>query len=304
MKQRALLLINPKARRGDESHEQIRAQLVSGGLELIEPQSTGDDLAALILEHAPNVDMVILGGGDGTINRSLRSLLTVNLPIGILPLGTANDLVRTLQLPTDLRAACDVILAGHTNTIDIGWANNRPFVNVASIGVAVNVTRRLTQGAKSRWGVVAYFWAAVRAMLSGRPFRVEIVSGTQRRTAKTWQIAVGNGRHYGGGLTIHNDARIDDGRLDLYSLEIERGWQVLLLLPALCRGNLEPNNSVFTMHGTEFEIRPLHRTRRITADGELLGHTPAVFRIEPKALTVFAAEPEALADSNRQTQIG
>ncbi len=296
MKPRALLLINSKARRGDESHEQVRAQLVSGGLEIIEPQSADDDLSTLIQQHASNVDMVILGGGDGTINRSLKSLLTVKLPVGILPLGTANDLARTLQLPTDLRAACDVILAGHTKTIDVGWVNNRPFLNVASIGVAVSVTRRLTQGAKSRWGVIAYVWAAVRAMFYGRPFRVEIISGTQRRTARTWQIAVGNGRHYGGGLTIHNDAKIDDGRLDLYSLEIERSWQVLLLIPALCRGNLHPGNSVFTMHGTQFEIRPLHRTRRITADGELLGHTPAIFRIEPKALSIFVSEPETLAD--------
>lgn len=287
MRQRALLLVNSDSRRGQEDYDHIRTQLTNGGVDLIEPGAPGDEASKLILQHAPHVDMIVLGGGDGTINRSLTSLLKVKLPVGILPLGTANDLARTLQLPADLHAACEVILKGHQKLIDVGWVNDRPFLNVASIGVAESVTRRLTQGAKSRWGVLAYIWAAIRAMLYGRPFRVEIISGSERRTAKSWQIAVGNGRHYGGGLTIHNDAKIDDGRLDLYSLEIERSWHVLPLIPALFRGNLDPVNAVFTMHGTDFEVCPLRRPRRITADGELLGHTPATFRIEPKALSVF-----------------
>ena len=295
MQQRALLLINAKSRRGKSDADLVRTHLADGGLELIQPQLHGAEVSTLILQHAPHVNMIILGGGDGTINRSLQSLLKVRLPVGILPLGTANDLARTLQLPTDLQAACEVILKGHQKLIDVGWVNDRPFLNVASIGVAESVTRRLTRGAKSSWGVLAYIWAAMYAMLHGRPFKVEITSGTERRTAKTWQIAVGNGRHYGGGLTIHNEAKIDDGRLDLYSLEIKRSWHVLPLIPALWHGNLDPVNTVFTTHGTDFEIRPLHRSRRITADGELLGHTPATFRIEPKALSVFvpAISPES-----------
>ncbi|MEJ7592253.1 MAG: lipid kinase [Planctomycetaceae bacterium] len=287
MRQRALLLVNANSRRGQEDCEHIRMQLTSGGLDLIEPEAPGDEPSKLILQHAPHVDMIVLGGGDGTINRSLKSLLKVQLPLGILPLGTANDLARTLQLPRDLRAACEVILEGHRKSIDVGWVNDRPFLNVASIGVSESVTRRLSQGAKSRWGVLAYIWAAMGAMLRCRPFTVEIISSAGRRTTKTWQVAVGNGRNYGGGLTIHKDAQIDDGRFDLYSLEIERSWHVLPLIPALWSGTLDPVHTVFTMHDTEFEIRPVHRSRRITADGELLGHTPAIFRLEPKALSVF-----------------
>ena len=287
MRQRALLLVNSDSRRGQEDYDHVRTQLMNGGLDLVEPGAPGDEAANLILQHAPHVDMIVLGGGDGTINRSLKSLLKVQLPLGLLPLGTANDLARTLQLPGDLRAACEVILAGQKKLIDVGWVNDRPFLNVASIGVSESVTRRLSQGAKSRWGVLAYIWAAMGAMLHCRPFTVEIVSSAGRRTTKTWQVAVGNGRHYGGGLTIHNDAKIDDGRLDLYSLEIERSWHILPLIPALWSGTLDPVHTVFTMHDTEFEVRPLHRSRRITADGELLGHTPAMFRLEPKALSVF-----------------
>ena len=287
MRQRALLLVNKKSRRGQVNYDHVRMQLTDGGLDLIEPEAPGDEPSKLILQHAPHVDMIILGGGDGTINRSLKSLLKVQLPLGILPLGTANDLARTLQLPTDLRAACEVILEGHRKSIDVGWVNDRPFLNVASIGVSESVTRRLSQGAKSRWGVLAYIWAAMGAMLHCRPFTVEIISSAGRRTTKTWQVAVGNGRNYGGGLTIHTDAKINDGRLDLYSLEIERSWHILPLIPALWRGALDPVPTVFTMHDTELEIRPVHRSRRITADGELLGHTPAIFRLEPKALSVF-----------------
>jgi len=287
MQRRVLLLVNKKSRRGQINYDQVRTQLTDGGLDLIEPRARGDEPSQLILQHAPHVEMIVLGGGDGTINQSLKSLLKVQLPLGILPLGTANDLARTLQLPTDLRGACEVILAGHRKSIDVGWVNDRPFLNVASIGVSVTVTRRLSQGAKSRWGVLAYIWAAMGAMLHCRPFTVEIISSAGRRTTKTWQVAVGNGRNYGGGLTIHKDAKIDDGLLDLYSLEIERSWHILPLIPALWRGTLDPVPTVFTIHDAEFEIRPLHRPRRITADGEMLGHTPASFRLEPKALSVF-----------------
>ena len=119
MRPRALLLVNKQSRNGHEDYDQIRTQLTNGGLELIEPREPFVEPSTLILQHAPHVDMVVLGGGDGTINRSLKSLLKVQLPLGVLPLGTANDLARTLQLPTDLRAASEVILAGHRKSIDV-----------------------------------------------------------------------------------------------------------------------------------------------------------------------------------------
>ncbi|MDZ4688351.1 MAG: lipid kinase [Planctomycetaceae bacterium] len=293
MPRRALFLVNRKARSGQHELQPIRERLTAGGLELIEPPGDLGDPTALIRQQGRDVELIVLGGGDGTINRALPGLLEVQRPFGVLPLGTANDLARTLELPTDPLAACDVILAGRTQPIDVGRINDRPFVNVASIGLAVDVTRRLTRGAKSRWGVLAYLWAAIGALIRGRPFRVEICCDGECLKTRTWQVAVGNGRSYGGGLTIHEDARIDDGLLDLYSLEVEQGWHILMMIPALWRGSLDPVPTVRTLRGRKIEVRPLGRPRSITADGELVGQTPAVFQLEPAALSVFV--PAAIA---------
>jgi diacylglycerol kinase family enzyme len=125
-------------------------------------------------------------------------------------------------------------------------------------------------------------------------------SGTSLRT-RSWQIAVGNGRFYGGGLTVHEKATINDGVLHLYSLEMRRRWQILPLIPAIWRGKLDPVLPVRTIRDTEFEIRPLSRVRSVIADGEMVGQTPAVFKILPAALNVFVpgdASPGALLNES------
>lgn len=284
----ALLLVNPKARRGREDLAAVRERLIQGGLVLLEPEVESTDFLTLVQRHREEVDCVIVGGGDGTVQSALSGLLESKLPVGILPLGTANDLARTLHIPTDPVRACDVILDGVIRSIDIGSVNGKPFLNVASVGLAAEVTRRLSRGTKTYWGVLAYAWAAMGALLRGRSFGVEIRCNGQSLRTRTWQIAVGNGRYYGGGLTVHENARIDDGLLNLYSVEIKRRWQILPLIPALWRGVLDPVLPIRTLHGTEFEIHPLRRARSIIADGEFIGSTPAVFKIIPNAINVFA----------------
>jgi diacylglycerol kinase (ATP) len=290
---RALFLVNHKARRGRENLAAVRERLTQGGLTLIEPDTESTDFLTLVRHHREEADCVIVGGGDGTIHRAASGLLESKLPLGILPLGTANDLARTLQIPTDPLTACDIILDGITRSIDIGIVNDEPFFNVASIGLAAEVTRRLSRGTKTYWGVLAYAWAAMGAMLRGRAFSVEIRGNGQSLRTRTWQIAVGNGRYYGGGLSVHENARIDDGLLNLYSVEIKRRWQVLPLIPALWRGTLDPLLPIRTLRGTEFEIRPLHRARSIIADGEFIGSTPAIFKMIPHALSVYAPQVDA-----------
>ena len=288
MSREAMLLVNRKARRGQVHIDLACDRLSAGGLKLIEePSDRPQEISSIIKRHSRRAELVILGGGDGTLNRALDGLLEAKLPLGILPLGTANDLAHSLHLPTELLAACDVILDGHTRKIDVGCVNGRHFLNVASIGLAVEVTRRLTRQTKSRWGKLAYLVAVIQALIRTRPFTAEICSEGDCSQTRTIQIAVGNGRYYGGGLTIDEDAQIDEGKLHLYSLEVERWWHILPLIPALWRGTFEPVRAVRTLHGNRIQVRPLKRPRSITADGELIGTTPAEFHLLPKALTVF-----------------
>jgi diacylglycerol kinase (ATP) len=284
----ALLLYQPRDDATRRSGDLAAAALEAGGIRLRRENWPGvERLAGMIGELAGSVDLVVLGGGDGTLNAAAPALIETGLPLGILPFGTANDLARTLGIPTDAEAAARIIVDGHLRPIDMGEVNGRPFFNVASIGMTVTVTGLLTKDLKRRWGVLAYAIAAMRALPSVRPFRAEIRCGGEVHRVRTLQIAVGNGRHYGGGMVVEEGAELDDGLLHLYSLEFEKPWLLALLLPALRAGRHGKWRQVRTAACPEVEIRT-RRPRKVAADGEILARTPVRLRVLHSAVTVLA----------------
>jgi diacylglycerol kinase (ATP) len=285
---RALLLVNRAARRGAETLDEAVACLRELGLELVEESSAAPQrLAGVIARFRGEVDRVVIGGGDGTLSAALPGLLETGLPLGILPLGTANNVARTLGIPAELPGACRVAAEGVRRRIDVGQVNDRYFLTAASLGLSVRLTARLTGTAKRRWGVLAYAVTAVRAAVGSRPFHADIEWESGRLRTRTLQIVVGNGRYYGSAMTVAEDAAIDDARLDLYSIEAKHWLAVAPLLPALKRGRQGEKRQVETLHARELTIRT-RRPRPIDVDGELVTRTPARFRVLPGALTVFA----------------
>jgi diacylglycerol kinase (ATP) len=285
---RALLLINTHARRGAEAAPQVENALRRAGLAIV-PATCGkrEDIAAVIRAKAREVDCVVVGGGDGTLNAAAPALIDTGLPLGIIPLGTANDLARTLGIPLEPLEAAEVIAGGREQRVDIGLANEHPFFNVASIGFGVDLTRALTRDAKSKWGALGYAIAGLKVMSRMRPFHAYIVQGTTRITSKTVHLAVGNGRHYGGGMTVSEDAAIDDGRLNVYSLEVRSVWKLLFLLPAMRRGTHGRWKEVKTLASQEITVRT-RRPRSVNTDGEITTRTPVHFRILPGAIRIYA----------------
>ncbi|MBP0446937.1 lipid kinase [Roseomonas sp. SSH11] len=288
---RALVVINSKSRRGMEDVASALASLEQGGFTLVrEDCKDPEGLRDTIRRLAPSIGLVVLGGGDGTMNAAAPALIETGLPLGILPLGTANDLARTLGLPQDAEEAARVILEGVAHRVDLGEVNGHPFFNVASIGLSVEVTRALTRDVKRRWGRLGYAIATGRALWRMRPFSAEIRCDGQSRRVRTLQIAVGNGLYYGGGIAIKEDARIDDGRLNLYSLEFESLWKLALVYPAFRSGRHGMWREVRTVELEEAEIRT-RRPRRVNTDGEITTSTPARFRILRRAVTIMVPAP-------------
>src|SRR5919199_5709794 len=199
---RALLIANPNSRSGGSIAAAIE-WLEANGIELLQASScSAADLPHTILHRRHEVDSVIIAGGDGTLNAAAGALVKTGLPLGILPTGTANDLARTLAISGDLPQAASVIAAGRRGRIDLGDVNGHPFFNVASIGFSAELARELTAEAKRKWGVLGYALTALRLLVNMRPFRAALEhDGTLERT-RTVQISVGNGRHYGGGMTV------------------------------------------------------------------------------------------------------
>jgi diacylglycerol kinase (ATP) len=287
-RRRALLIVNRGSRFGRDGVQAAAGVLSEAGIELVEPDCTDvAHLDKLIRRHSATVDCAIIGGGDGTLNAAAPALVETGLPLGILPLGTANDLARTLGLPVDLAGAARVIAAGKTRRIDVGRVNERLFFNVASIGLSVTLTGELTPERKRRWGRLGYVLATIRVLSGARPFSAWITANGETHAVKTVQVAVGNGRYYGAGLTIEERARIDDGKLDLYSLEVSHPWKLALIYPAFRHGRHKRWRDVRTLSSGAIEIRT-RKPRRVNTDGEITTTTPARFSVLCDAVAVYA----------------
>ncbi len=292
---RVLLLRNPAAGPGDTGLEDAFQVLRDAGLELEVVETRGPaQLRAAIRAHGREVDAVVVGGGDGTINASLPAVLETGLPLGVLPLGTANDFARTLEIPADLLQASEVIGRGATRSVDLGWANGRPFVNAAGIGLGTRVARRLAAdgaGTKRRLGPFSYPAAVIETLRSQRPFRARIASKERALEVRSIQITVGNGVYYGGGAPLGAGCAIDDGCLDLYSIEPLPRWKLLMVALSVYRGTHgEATEGVATARGPAFEV-VTHPPLDVSLDGEPSLRTPVTFSVLPGALRVFAPEP-------------
>jgi YegS/Rv2252/BmrU family lipid kinase len=285
---RALLIVNAKSRSGATQLRAAAERLEAHGIEPVPKDcSSREGLSPLIVEHCRDVNLVAVGGGDGTLNAAALGIAACKLPLGILPLGTANDLARTLGIPPDLDEAARIIAEGHTRQIDLGLVNGEPFFNVASLGLSAELAKQLTGDIKRRFGRLGYGLVALKVLAQARPFRATIASEEGSVRVRTLQIAVGNGRYYGGGNAVERTAAIDDQHLDLYSLELRRAWKLALMARSFRYGEHGAWREVRAIRAKEFDIRT-RRPRSINADGEIVTKTPAHFTIRPGAVTVFA----------------
>ena len=288
--QRALVIVNRRGTRGSQPIDGALAVLAGAGITgSLTYVRSPRRIAGMIRDAVGRFDIIIIGGGDGTLSAAADALIGTGLVLGILPMGNANDLARTLGIPFALIAAARVIAAGRTRPIDLGRVNGRHFFNVASVGLSVDIADRLTGEDKRRWGVLAYLrcsWEAVRA---AKGFHADVICDGTGEAIEAIQIAVGNGRHYGGGMTIVDDATIDDGRLDLYALPPHPWWRLMALAPVLRRGTHRPLTAVHSRHGAEIRIET-KRPLPVNVDGEVITKTPAAFDVVPAALRVFAPD--------------
>ncbi len=298
---RALLIVNRKARRAAEAMEAAHDALEMAGLAVARFDAPPDMGCAeaittgLARDRAGEggIDRIIIGGGDGTLNGAIPGLLAAGLPFGILPLGTANDLARSLGIPLELEAAARVIAEQQPRPVDLGDVNGHRYFNVASVGFSAELAAELKAEAKQRWGELGYGIAAFRLLRRARPFTATLMHDGRVQRVKTIQVSVGNGRHYGGGLTVSEDARPDDGLFDVYSLEVAHWWRLVALIPWLRSGTHGRWRDVRAFRTTALELRT-RKPRPVNTDGELTTHTPAVFRLHRAALRVFAPPgPEA-----------
>lgn len=287
-KREALFVVNPKSRSGAQYADEARRVLTQAGIRLQQIEcASPQEVSPAIKSRAGKASMVIVAGGDGTVNAAAKAVVETDLTLGILPTGTANDLARTLGIPFSLGGAAKVIIDGDTREIDAGIVNGRYFFNVASIGLSSDIAQSLTREEKRRLGRFSYPIAAIRALASAGPFHAEIINNNHHVHVRTLQIAIGNGRFYGGGNAVQRDAAVDDGFLDLYSLEFTNVWKMALMLKSFRTGHHGLWDEVRTAKCRSFEVRT-SRPKPVNVDGDVITMTPAVFDVLPRAVRVFA----------------
>lgn len=274
---RVRLVVNPNSRRGRQYGEAVRAALQHNGVEIAGSDATG------------SIDAIVVAGGDGTLSHCIAEALARRVPVGLVPLGTFNDLARSLAIPHDVEAACAVIAAGRTRAIDVASVNGFSYLTEASIGLSSRVARLMKPEERRRFGLGAILLALFRALAHVRPFHVEITRNGAIETIRTVQVTVANSYAFGGFITV-DDAALDDGLLDCYIVEA-LGWIPLTTVLRAVMGRRRPQGGgVRSFRAAELRI-VTHRPRRLTADGEPAGYTPADFTVLPQRLEIFVPSP-------------
>ena len=282
-----LLLVGKKSNSGQASLEAIERNLKEHGHKIL--NNTSDDEnepTKVILKHR-SADVVIVGGGDGSVNVALPGLLETKIPLLVLPLGTANNLARSLNLPTDINECLMLLQTGVRTRIDVGLVNKIPFVNVAGLGLSTEINRKTPVPLKRKIGVMAFVLTGLRLIFQMNPFRATIKTDDGKVVhSKSWQISVCNGKHYGAGMVIKHDATHDDRKLHLLSTEVQHWWKFFTLMPSVIKGRYNKNQEITLLEAHSFTIET-HRTLHVDVDGDIKTQTPLKLEVLPQAIEVI-----------------
>jgi diacylglycerol kinase (ATP) len=288
----AVIIGNPNSgSAGDEGYlERFAETLRAGGLE-VEVLNTERPDHATELSAAAGDRIVVAAGGDGTVNEVVNGL-SEGATLGILPLGTANVLARELGLPLKPEDACERILTGTPIRMDVGVATDeegieRRFALMAGIGFDADVVREVTPRLKRYLRSLAFPLVALKVYFRGDRPDLQIVDGDVTHVAQFAVVA--NGQYYGGEFEVAEDASLTSGALEVVLVEkVGLLMRPDILARILAKSPLDRAMKSFSSQSVVAKS-PAARGARVPVqiDGEVWGHLPMSFRIEPAAIKVI-----------------
>ena len=288
----ARLLVNPGGGRGRTGRHlaELRRLAARHGLPVELSRDAADLTARARRAAADGLERLLVAGGDGTLHHALQGLTGTGCALGIVPLGSGNDLAGALGVPAAPAAAIAAGLERPVSAIDLGRAGGRFFAGVAGVGFDSEVNRCANE--RVRWvrGPLVYVVAVLRTLWGFRPprFRVRWDGGAFDGPAMF--VAVANAPRYGGGMRIAPAARLDDGRLDLVLVRAVSRLALLRVFPRVFRGSHVDHPAVLVARAGRVEIA-VEPPLELFADGEPaapVGSEPLAIEIAPLALRVVA----------------
>lgn len=304
----AHLIFNPVSGNGNghqdlEFIKQILEPHLHLEVHLTSPDIDPQELARQAISQ--DADLIIASGGDGTVSAVAGAIIGTEIPLGVIPRGTANAFSMALgitQQISPLRRACEIILAGKTRLIDAGRCNNLPLILLAGIGYEAEAIEKADREAKNRWGTLAYLMAGWRQLDEQNLFEAEIEINGEIRTFQAGAITIANAAPPTSVLAQGiGEVVADDGLLDITIATVDNKIQAVttilsMLGAALIKTSAELDNIVH-LRSPKVKISANPR-QKVVLDGEIIGNTPLEIECLPCSLVVFAPIPEGKNESH------
>jgi diacylglycerol kinase family enzyme len=288
------VIINGSAGNGhdDAAARDLTAKFRAAGFEpAITLAKNGEEMIETARNALDNgANLVVAGGGDGTINAVASVMVGSGVPFGVLPLGTLNHFAKDLGIPLDLDEAVRVLASGQPKEVDVGQVNDRIFLNNSGLGLYPDIVhdrekqqRRLGRG---KW--VAAFWATLSALRRFPFLSIRMVVDGVRLARRTPFVFIGNNEYSMQGLSIGERERLDGGKLSLYVAQRPGRLGLLRFALGALRGTLGEERDFDVLLADEMEIETRRGHLRVATDGEVtVMQTPLRYRVRPGALTVI-----------------
>ncbi len=240
-----------------------------------------------------DAEIIVAGGGDGTISSVAAIVSKTGKTFGVLPLGTLNNFSKDLQIPQDIDEAVRIIADGYVSEIDLAELNGRVFINNSSIGLYPRIVRNRVQQQRLGYGKWrAAFWATLR-MFRVSPFlKVGIVVDGKFFLRKTPFVFVGNNEYEMELYNIGRRSALDQGKLSVYFLHRGGRLGVILLLLRTITGRVKQWRDFEEVLSETVSIQTRRKRMQVAFDGEVdTVATPLQYKILPKALRVIVPKP-------------
>ena len=255
LRRRVLVIYNPKAGRftaGRLARVVRRLSDADATVTVRETARRGDAQSFAAAASAGDFDVIVAAGGDGTINEVVNGLTGKDVPLAVIPLGTANVLAQEIGLCACPLTIARTILAGDVRPIHVGSANGRRFVMMAGVGFDAHVVARVGPLVKRFLGKGAYVFESVVAMLQFRyPVYGVTIDGQSYRAAS---VIIANGRYYGGRFVCAPRASLDDGSLEVCLFLRTGPWNVVRYGLGLLTGTLDRLPDVKVVSGSRISV--------------------------------------------------
>jgi YegS/Rv2252/BmrU family lipid kinase len=235
-------------------------------------------------------EVPVVVSGDGLLGAVGGAMAGADTPLGLIPGGRGNDLARALGIPSDPVEAVEVVLAGHSRTIDVGEANGKRFLGIASVGFDSECNRIANETHFLR-GNLVYAYSMPRTLIGWKPARFTIADGGERKRISGYFVAVANNSVYGGGMYIAPDAKLDDGEFDVVSIGEGGKLRFLWGLRDVFKGTHLEKDEVDVFRTSRLDI-DASRPFPVYADGDHLTDLPVSLRVLPRCLSILVPAGE------------